>query len=458
LHNSRQGVDTASHNISNAQTEGYSRQNVALKQRDPLESRGNIIGNGAYVHTIKRSHDGFLEGQLNNAIQDSELSQAKLEVLSQLEPIFSTDLENSVADSMTGFFNALQDLGAYPEEQPARTNLREAAAGVVSSFRRVDDSVKQIQRGVNEQIDGSVAKANALIDKIAGLNISMMSIEAGTHHQANDMRDQQEELIRQLSSIMNIKYYKSEHGTTTIRGPGQTLLVDGAQAVKLNVLMNPETGYYDIVSSSGDGGPRIITHHLEAGELGGLVQLRDGFLNEILSNNNELSVAFANEVNQVHRQGFGIGSFSESLGRDFFTLPDDLHKSASLMDLSLAVQESTDAIAAAATPNAPGDNVIVNELLRLRSKPVLNKGEVTFNEFYANNVAKLGLVVEAARNEVDANKIVMADFQKRKDAVSGVSLDEEAVNLLRWQTAFAASSKVITTVDEMLETLLSIKR
>ena len=119
---------------------------------------------------------------------------------------------------------------------------------------------------------------------------------------------------------------------------------------------------------------------------------------------------------------------------------------------------STDAISAAATPAAPGDNVVANNLLRLKDARILENGNASLNDYYANMVSVFGLETVRAENMRQADDIMMGDLTARREAVAGVSLDEEAMNLMKWQANFTAASKVITTVDEMFDTVLSLKR
>jgi len=460
LYSNRQGVDTTGHNIANAETEGYSRQRVNLSQRTPSESDGNIIGNGAYVDGISRSHDKFIEKQLNNAIQDSSSSAAKHEALQTIEQIFSTELESSVSDEVGEFFNALQNLSTYPEEMPTRTNLREAASNMIAAFKRVDFGLTRHRADLDDKINGVAAQAADTVRQIAGLNMSIQSLEAGgASDQANDLRDQQDKLVRNLSEKMNISYYTNEHGSMVVRGPSQTLLVDGKHAANIVTRINPETGVRDVtVFDSENKNPRTITDFIEKGELRSLVDVRDKVIDKLLTGNNELAANIVYHVNAAHRQGYGLGEFSEATGRNFFETSDTLDGAALNLRLSDAIQGDVNAISVAATPNAPGDNVVVNEILRLKDQRIMEGGTMTFNEYYSNYVGKLGLDIERSIHEKEADNIILGDLEKRRESVSGVSLDEEAVNLLRWQTAFAASSKVITTADEMLETVLSLKR
>ena len=461
LYSNRQGVDTAGHNIANAETEGYSRQRVNLRQRNPSESDGNVIGNGAYVGNISRAHDKFIEKQLNNAIQDSSTSVARNDALQTIEQIFSTELESSVSDELSEFFNALQNLSTYPEEMPTRTNLREAASNMVSAFKRVDFSLTQHRADLDDKINGVTIQAADAVKQIASLNVAIQTLESGggSGDQANDLRDQQDQLVRKLSEKMNISYYNNEHGSMVVRGPSQTLLVDGKHAANIVTRISPETGVRDItVFDSENGNPKNITEFIEKGEMRSLIDVRDKVIDKLLNGNNQLAANVVYHVNAAHRQGYGLGEFSEATGRNFFETSESVDGAALNLRLSDAIQNDVNAISVAATPNAPGDNIVVNEILRLKDQRIMDGGTMTFNEYYSNYVGKLGLDIERSIHEKEADTIILGDLEKRRESVSGVSLDEEAVNLLRWQTAFAASSKVITTVDEMLETVLSLKR
>jgi flagellar hook-associated protein 1 FlgK len=276
---------------------------------------------------------------------------------------------------------------------------------------------------------------------------------------ANDLRDQQDNLLRKLSEKIDINYYINQHGALVVRGPAQALLVDGRVAAHIENIVDPDTGVNKVlVVDSERRSSKDITHNINSGEMRALIDVRDRVAPDLIHSNNLLAVSFTENVNRVHREGYGIGDFAEYSGRDFFEIPGALENAAQSIKIADVILEDVNSIAAAATPGAPGDNVIVNEILRLRGQPLMADGKMSFNEFYSDYVSLLGLDLERTNNQMESDKVVLGDLSKRREAVSGVSLDEEAVNLLRWQTAFAASSKVITTTDEMIETVLSLKR
>lgn len=459
LYNTRQGVDTAGHNIANAQTEGYSRQRVNLTSREPSETRGVIIGNGSYIENISRAHDSYLEKQLNLANQSNGETAARYEALKGMEGIFSPELNASVSDEITSFFNALQDLSNFPEELTVRTHVREAAGNLAGAFKRVDSSLMEQRRDLNGRVIGEVGEINQIIQQIAKLNIDIGSLEGGQGQKANDLRDKQDLLLRDLNGRIEINYYRSDNDMLVVRGPQETLLVDRKEAAKLDVhARSDDAGMVDVVVISSDGNRFAnVTKANDKGRLKGLIDIRDGIIPELSDRNNDMAKAFVDNFNVIHREGFGLNKYKGTIGRDFFAISDNVNEAARSMQVAQHIAEDTDAISIAATPNAPGDNVVANELLRLQSAKIMG-GKANLTEYYADYVGVFGLEIIRSDHEKQAQDILIGDLKARREAVSGVSMDEEAMNLMRWQSNFTASSRVITTVDEMLETVLSLKR
>jgi flagellar hook-associated protein 1 FlgK len=456
----RQGVDTAGHNIANAQTEGYSRQRVNLQQRTPSQKRGIVIGNGVFVKSINRAHDQFLEKQINKTNQNMGHSEAKFDAMKPIEEIFSPQLNSSVSDEIDNFFNSLQDLANYPEEITVRSSVKENAQNLVNVFHRIDRSLNEHRSTVNQRIAGEVDEASGMIDKIAKLNLAIKSLETAGDREVSDLLDQQDLLLRKLTKVMDINYYRDKHGMVVVRGPAETLLVDRGFAASMSVKKKPnEIGIYDIVVKDGSAsGETIITDKNRKGRLAGLVEVRDRVVPKLLRRNNELAYSLGRSINQVHREGYGLQEYRESTGRDFFELDDQIDNAAQSIHIHSLINEDLNSISAASSPNAPGDNVVVNKLLRLKEDPLMNDGDATFNTFYSNYVGVFGLELVRAEHIKKADATMVDDLKARREAVAGVSMDEEATNLMKWQANFTASSKVITTVDEMLETVLSMKR
>lgn len=455
---SRQGVDTTGHNISNAQQPGYSRQRLNLATRDPLQRAMITIGNGTYVREIARIHDQFVENQLNLSAHDLGASQTKAEALKGLEGIYSPELQATVQDELNSFFSAVRDFSNNPEEVSVRTNLREAAGGVASSFRRVDMSLRRAREDVNDQVAGEAKDVNEMLRSIASLNLKIGELESGANGPANDMRDQRDKIVRDLSQKMEVRYYEDKFGGFVIRGPGETSLVEGKQHATIDVDRGAEGMYEVTVSDFENRHSKGLNEYVEKGKLRALLDVRDKTLPGLIDHNNGLATTFVENVNNVHSQGFGLGDFKEVSGRGMFKDVGDPRFAAQDIGITDAITASTDALSGASSPNAPGDNVIANDIIRLQSEKLFDDGHATLSEYYSNFVSSLGLEIQRADHTKEANEVIFGELNAKREAVSGVSLDEEATNLLKWQTCFRASSKLITTVDEMLDTVLSLKR
>ena len=457
---SRQGVDTTGHNIANVHTEGYSRQRVNLAQRDPVEARGLVIGNGAYVKNIARAHDPYVEKEILQAKQVLGKCTTQQDQLKKIEGIFSPESGANINNELTKFFNSLQDLSQFPEELIVRTSVKDAGQNLASAFKRVDNDLRGAQRDINDSLNGEVSEINVILENVAKLNLSIAETESVDGRIANDLRDKQDSLLRDLADRIDVRFYSSDQGMVTVRGPQETLLVDHGFCAQAALLAKPgmiNAPDFCIIEKE-DTIPKVVTNINKNGRVAALVNVRDKTINQMLNNNNEMAGALAENVNQIHRQGFGINDFGKLEGRNFFAISDDPNQAASSIDITQAIAENTDAISAAGTPDAPGDNIVVNNLLRLEHERIMEHGRSTLGDYYSNFVGVFGLDIVRNNHQTEANQILLNDLNARREAIAGVSLDEEAMNLMRWQANFTASSRVITTVDEMLDTVLSLKR
>lgn len=459
LYASRQGVDTTGHNIANAQVEGFSRQRVNIQARDPLQRGNLVIGNGVYTEGIKRVHDQFIENQLNRSQTDVSASTARMDGLKAIENVFNPELNDSLDDEMTSFFNALQDMSSFPEELTTRANVREMGLNVVRSFHRTDSALRRLKADFNDSIAAEVNTMSDQLASVARLNVQIREMEAGTKSGANELRDERDRILSSLASKMDIQYYESSGGMMVVRGPKSTHLVEDGKSARIETTLadgDPERLGIVVTDFEGNGA-RVISDSVKGGKIGGLVDLRDRVIPGLIDHNNEMASALVDNFNAIHRQGYGIKGYAEATGRDFFGAIRDKSTAAQDISLSQAIMESTDAISGASSPLAPSDNVVINRLVQIKDDPMM-PGNSTLREYFGNVVGMVGLDSVRAEHLADADKTVFDDLKARRESISGVSLDEEASNLLKWQACFTASSKVITTVDEMLDTVLGLKR
>ena len=175
-----------------------------------------------------------------------------------------------------------------------------------------------------------------------------------------------------MSTQIEVKYYEDQHGMMMIRGPNQVTLVDGGHSSIVGNMRNSDNdGFYDITITDWEGhAVRNVTNKMEGGALDAYMTIRDHDIPHLIDKNNEMAFTLANEVNAVHQNGFGLRDYAERTGRNFFEISGDVDDAARSIDIETAILQSNDAIAAASTPQAPGDNININRILRIKEAKI----------------------------------------------------------------------------------------
>ena len=459
LENARAGIDVAGHNISNAQTEGYSRQRMLLEAKHPIEYGRQIFGTGADIQTIERVHDRYLAKQIVQESQVNDGLQAESEGLGRIETVFDPDLSVTIRNRITELNNALRDVSNYPEELAIRTNAVMALQALTESLNLSHNEIRQIQTDATLEIEGYISDINRKLSEVASLNEEITIMSAGNRSPANDLEDRRDLLLKELSELIDLNYYKDTRGQIVVRGPQDTLLVDGHYHVRLDLDNTGESKLPQVIMSNIEWkNYRNITDITHKGKIGGLLKVRDTYAQNILNSLDKLAYTYGNKFNDVHKMGYGINDYKDLKGRTVFSGLDNLEDASAKIKLSYEILNDPASLSTALTPSNSGDNIIVNELIRVSYEKMFDNGETDVGGFYDNIIGKLGSISAHKRNDSEASQIILDKLTQKRDSMSGVSLDEEAIELLKYQHLFAASSKIITTADEMMQTVLDLKR
>lgn len=459
LGNSRLGIEVTGHNISNAQTPGYSRQRPDMEPNNPTQFGSLILGQGAKVARIARAHNEYLEQAVRRETQVHGKAEAAEHNLSRLEGYFNPDLTSTIRMRMDSFGSALRDFANMPEEPAMRIHLLETANTMTTAINVTHANVSELQSDISEELAVECDVASQKLKEVAMLNREILALQMGDNSRPHDLEDRRDLALKDLSKVMDIQVYKDDRGLFTVRGPGGQLLVEGIFSSEFRL-------DYD----SGHKHPRIVctdfantkindvTDKFLSGKIAGMIEARDKYAQKIRDNLNEFATKFGSSFNEIHAKGFGRADFSEFNGRDFFEGLESQFEAAQQISVSRLIQQDTNAISSGMTALTPGDNVIANELIKSLKKPIFENGTASATGFYDNFVATLGSATMSVKNELKAAQVVKANAETQKEQISGVSLDEEAANMLKYQHLFTASSKIITTVDEMFKTVLDLKR
>ncbi len=517
LYTAQKNLNTVSHNVSNASTPGYSRQQTIQSASKPLNSYDGtgMIGTGSEVTGVKRIRDTYLDFKYwSENIANGEWTK-KAELLSEVEATFNEPSDSGFTKIMDGFFSSLQELAKDPSSSAVRALVRENGVTLTNYFNTLAARFEGQQQDINDQVKIDVEKINSLGSQIAKLNKQIYAFEL-TGESANDLRDSRTVLVDELSKYINInasevKYGKLPNGEDDIHFVitiGGNNLVDHYDSRKLVVVqrdtkLNPEDvpNLYEV---QWDNGNELI---LTGGELKGLIDVRDGKDEPTASSSykgvpyyqsklNEFVRTFAMAFNEGyitengvltpktgHVSGHGVdtdgpGPAIATNDIRFFTMfgegdmsisSDDFIDGATGMNaiksqydkitaknftVGLDVMSNPNAIATTDIAGENGNINVLNELLKIRSNASLYT-EGAPEDFMKSLVATLGVDSQQAKTFSDSQKTIVKQIDNRRMSVSGVQLNEELANMVKFQQSYKASAKMINTMNEVYDTLIN---
>ena len=473
---SKKALEVTGHNMSNVNTEGYSRQKVIQSTAIPASSGGFIQGRGVKVDGINRVDDEFIDRRLNSAVSTSKFYDARSEHLDQIENIFNEVDNEGLNQILNKFFNSFRELANQPENETIRSVVRDNAGLVVKDFRRIRETLDLQAGSIDRKITSSVSDVNQILHRIADLNgkISAIEVQQG---ESGDLRDQRDVALKNLAEQFKVHTYTDEKGHFVVTAQGIGTLVTGLHTQELAVVSknkasstNNMNGSVEIVLK--DRPSQDITNQFQSGSLASVIKVRNEDLKKLQENIDGIAYQFTTSVNAIHRQGFvnrpiNIGPDGTpakldakglTTGLDFFAQPLEVEGAGSSIDLSDAVKEDLSNIAAALAPNAPGDNRVSIAISKLQHERIAGEDSVTLEEKYLQTIGNIGLETGKARLDAEQSNGLLAQANSIRERLSGVSIDEETANMVRYQHAYEASAKMMQAADEMFKTVLELKR
>lgn len=448
----RVATEVTSENIANVNTPGYSRQRVLLESAPPTLHNGFPLGTGVRIAVVQRFYDGLLQQQLVDAQTKQGFDTFKSDVLQQIEPYFNEVSNDGIGTAVSKFFNAWQDLTL----NPGGTAERQV---VITRAQILSDNFNSVSKGLNDTIgiqnSALVPLAdsiNSTLTNIAQLNGQIKNTEL-LNGNANELRDQRDLLVRDLSTKIGTTFTENTDGSTDIKyADGGADLVVGSNAGAFSLDKTDPNKF--VIQLTPPGGA-LATVTPVTGELGATVALRDNIIPDYLLQVDTLAKSVADAVNAQHSAGF---SPTGGTAQDFFTPIGAVNGASAAFSVDAGLNVST--IAASGSPAQPGDNSNALAIAQLANGNTVPSGSptATFSSYYSSLVSKVGLDVQSGKTTVAQDEAFTKQLTTLRESNSGVSLDEELTNLVKYQRAYQASSKLITTATEMLDTILAMIR
>lgn len=476
----RIALDVTGENIANVNTEGYSRQRVILDTAAPTTHIGGFpLGSGVNVTAVQRMYDNVLNKQINDGASVQGNSEQRLSSLKQLEPYFNELTGNALGDAMQGLSDAWQSLSLNPTGLAERQAVLGKATLMTDTFHQINNSITNVQTFADQSITSVATDITQKAKDIANLNSQILTTEQASGN-ANELRDKRDLLVQQLSKQVGVTYAEQPNGSISVKLLGGQDLVSGINyaTVYNNQAGPPVTSNTVLITATGNP-PPATTPATDAnvtatvggpnnslGQLGALLNTRDTAMPGYLAKLDELAYNLAQQTNAIHTAGWDLNN---ATGLNFFNpgTPTAPPASAATFagyskSITVAITD-TNAIAAADTnplTGGTGNNKNALKLKDLASTPVTFSGgvQVSTASYYNSLVSSVGVDVQSATNLDAQNTAFVRQLSTLRESNSGVSLDEELINLMKYQKAFQGASKVINTATEMMDTILGMIR
>lgn len=427
-------LDTTGHNVANVNTPGYTRRRVRFANTPEWAISPQLrVGTGVIAQSVQRLRDMMLEQRINTNTSEFARLDTLFQRLREIEGLFNEPGESGLNARLNALFNAFEELATRPDSMASRQQVLQSARALVETFRTLHANLTTMESQLQTQMTSTLQEANQIAQQLGRLNEQIRSAHS-SGAEASDLLDQRDRLLTRLSELVGARAHYANDGSVMVYVDGHTLVQDGASF--------PLPTTLDIPNRTLVNTPVPI--RIQSGQLRGLM---DSYANltDYRNDLNTLASTLITEVNALHATGYGLDN---NTGYLFFA-----GTNAGDIDLHSDISDPR-RIAAASVPDAPGNGGVAQALANLRNTPLAALGGLSPTQYYRNLIGRVGNEVQVSRNRAESQQLTVEHLQNLRESVSGVSLDEEAANLVRFQRSYQAAAKVVSTFDSLLQDLL----
>jgi flagellar hook-associated protein 1 FlgK len=441
-------AQTASNNLENVNTPGYSRQTAVVRSVTPSDRLGGaVLGNGAMLATVTQSRDRFVEAQMPIALGSAASSLAQSNTLQSVTAL-DPSATDGVAASLGSFYSALRALQQNPSDPALRQAALASAQNLSRSFNQASSSIESARTGVDSQLQSVLPQVNQLAAQVASLNtqINQQRALGGTPNELLDARQQAEDQLVQLTGATPVQDNKGNLNLTLTDG---TPIVTGGSAAQLSAAPDANNdGHLALRITHTDGtGPSVVT--VSSGTLGGLLTARDGALLSASNNLDQLAAGVGDAVNTAHAASFAEDG---STGRALFTGTT----SARAISLSPVIAADPTLFATAGNATAAsGDAGGLQRMIGTETQASVNGS--TPEGAASQLTSAFGVAQQSAQALTDHDATISTQLATLRASTSGVSIDEETINLTQAQQGYAAIARVITAANACFDALFAVQ-
>ncbi|WP_047487898.1 flagellar hook-associated protein FlgK [Terriglobus sp. TAA 43] len=417
-------------NISNQNTDGYTRRVASFSDTDTVNVNGVSTSSGVTA-TITAQRDRVLQRSLQQATEASSASTARTTALDNLQSLFTIDSSgddaSGIGAAISNFFNSMTSLASSPSDTNARQTVYTAAQALVTTMNRTASQVSSQTASLNQQISISVDQVNSLLMNIASLN---KQIQQSGGQDTDGLQDQRDQAVLSLSKLVDVNTVSAPDGTVNLSLSDGTPLLSGTQAINMGTAT--VNGNVHILSNGND-----VTGSILSGSIGGLLQVRDQDIPAVQQQLDAVAAAIASAVNAQNAAGTDA---SGNAGGNVFS-------GSTAATLQLAISSGAGIAASSDGSNAAAMGAVASQAI---------VGSLTGAGAFSAMITSLGQTVSGASVTKSANDAVLTQTSTQVANVSGVSLDTEAANLTQYQRSYEAAAKVLSIVNELMAQAINL--
>jgi|HubBroStandDraft_5_1064220.scaffolds.fasta_scaffold07309_5 flagellar hook-associated protein 1 FlgK len=425
-------LNATSNNIANANTAGYTREVAQISENEEELNGGNVTGGGVSLDGIESVRNELLNLQIQQQTSLQSGADTESSSLQSIQTLFSSTGED-IASTLSAFSSSLSQLSANASSSASQESVLTAGENLAQSFNSTANGLTSAQSAADQQVTTTVAQINSLSQQIAQLN-AQLSPSVVSQQNGGTIEDQRDELVQQLSTLTGISVSQSSDGEVITTGNG-TPLVMGGQSFNLQTTTG-SNGYQQVLDSNGNN----ITSSIQGGQLGGAIQIRDQVIPGFLSSLNTLASQFATAFNAAQAKGYDSNG---NAGQNFFNLPSSTTGAAA--GISVAITSGSQV--AISSDGTSGSNGNVTNLSAALTSALPSGQSAT--SAYANLVYQVGSAASNASDTSTALSQNILQLTNQQSSVTGVNIDEETTNLIRYQTAYEAAARIISTIQAL---------
>ncbi len=449
----RTNIDVIGHNLANAGTEGYRKQDAHLVPTNPYDQKGHprmIMGTGVKVADITRRQNRYLDREIYSRSSDEGMWTKRNQLLREVQDVLAEPGEGGVAAALDRFWNGWQDLAGNADDPAIRTALLERGNELGDAFRLARRQLDNMVDNLEQTISTRVNRVNGLIRELRDINEQVVALEARGLN-PNDLLDRRDQLVEDLSGLIEVSVSDASDGGIALSAGGVPIL-DSFSGRRLEIADieegvpgGPGQMTFQWVT---DGGSAAPWSPGPGGELGAMIGMRNEDVPELIADIVQLADGMREAINDIHELGYGLDGVD---GRPFFS--DGAHAGYLVVNPELLADPGRVA-AAAGEDTGPSDGGNALAIAGLRNERIIG-GDASAAEFWRGVVAHVGVRTEQAELLATNNQVMLTQLRNQRDAVTGVSIDEELTHLIAAQNAFGAAARLVTVWDDMLDTIVN---